>query len=1741
MTKASKPGKRGKVATTRSTAGPGFAFEDLVAADLLARFVLDIPIPGIEVPGREILSQTGALGWAIDDLVCVGSGPDGKARHLALSCKSNVQVTASGWPKDFVGAAWTLWRAQSPFNRSTDHIGLVTRGRNAAFDAIWSDLKTWCDDPDPAMAMGRVNASAKHRKIFDSVHMPGVEKGALPDEAETLALIARLHLYPVDFQLNPSLNLERAKQRCRTALVSDSQTEANALWDALVQTAESARLGSGIIRLPRLLGDLSSRFALKAHPSISASWLSLGNLSSDQRATIEVALPNGHVVDRQKETAGLSQLLRASRVCIVIGESGVGKSAVVARLLDQDFADATQIWLGPDVLRSALSAASRSAIGLDQELGLVLDRSPGDDKVLILDSLERLEGASLGKLIALLSLLATNCAWRIVLITQSGFEDQLRAAAPLADAPVQLVSVLSAAAIRAGLRSVPQLAWIANDPAILPLFANLKTLGWVVTAASSFREDATNAPTSTADIADRLWSRWTSGAATTQLRRLLMQLAIRDAAFERSFAISDLATGDLAAFDQRSNELPLQINARNRVEFAHDLASDWARYQRLKEIADDVGQWAALARQPLWILALRLLGQFLLTQPDQARDGWDRAFEQLTAEGNVEASDILLDALCLDARLDRHLEDRLELLFAKDGALLKRLLHRFLHVASVPSIPSHIAVESSLRIYLEADMRFPILDRWGPMGRFLHAHAQRVGALGAPIVARVCKTWLGSLPTMLGAQPMPLRDVMANVALKTARTEQITSTARQFHGGGDNGKLIFGTALLGASDLPEEVAAFALEMAHRRPMAEAAQARVDSLRAADRAERIAREKANPPRRRAPPPPTFISGRQELPPWPLGPNARLIDAFRNAVLHANGLVPLMNTETAVASEVLLACIIEDQPHTEYGRSLRIDESYGLEYESDSYPTIFWKSPFFSYLATQPEAALTALKQLLDFVVARWFSDAPKDAEMPALTVPISASVVRTFPGTWSHFGWSQHNSHSSGQLFSALDALERWLILKIDAGEDVSPWCELLLEMEGSTAIVGVLVNVGKHLPALFRGALRPLIGLEDLYWWDHGRVKNVGYNFDTFSWFRNGDTIFNMARDWVLAPHRKVDLRTVIGDLAVQDAEFAADLRSHTAQWPVPDDAKERLEQRILLSEFDPANRQQVVDETTGELVSRVIYPDDLQADLMAYQVQANAKLQPLTLPYQCRKILAQAGALAEADCDYLAGLLPEQIDDRVLAEEESRTMIAAAAATLVARGGEWLKTDKPAKARALNLIRHIVETADGEQRDRLSGDEALSFAAIGAFSAALATDKPDDWDAALVQILSSRDRGAINTLMTTAYRHREQVGPAWYRLNFVLLLVAAIDRLTPRYDEDDRTAIWQRWLARLRLQPIFGTDATIAVVDPGNIARRAERLLERRRARLNPRRPARLSGKSRRFAGLSSHILEAGYAWLLDHENAGSLALDPENHCLLDELWAFEAWRMEGERGGAAEDDDDDDEEYDLPSGLGYAILRIAPTFVMARASADAKPLWQAILAIGPNGYHATEQFAAGWFLLPFKPQDTDRFMAIWKAMLDTAFAADWSSGRRWYRGRQMIVKLLGLHSHAALSQANEIRARLPELVEYYRRWALSDVARDEDELGTFCHFLTTEAGRHMRLEGVCWVRDAINASDRFYRSGTANTVAELVDCLLAQNGDDLLRQQSVRDAVIDIVARLVAAQVPSAMGLQARLAALK
>ena len=93
------------------TGGEGFRFENCVAA----RFLVDL-LGGTNSLGNEfgrvvrVDWQARDAGWLADDLAitCKPIGPGGD-RSAGLSIKSDRQVTASGFPLNFVAAIWAQW------------------------------------------------------------------------------------------------------------------------------------------------------------------------------------------------------------------------------------------------------------------------------------------------------------------------------------------------------------------------------------------------------------------------------------------------------------------------------------------------------------------------------------------------------------------------------------------------------------------------------------------------------------------------------------------------------------------------------------------------------------------------------------------------------------------------------------------------------------------------------------------------------------------------------------------------------------------------------------------------------------------------------------------------------------------------------------------------------------------------------------------------------------------------------------------------------------------------------------------------------------------------------------------------------------------------------------------------------------------------------------------------------------------------------------------------------------------------------------------------------------------------------------------------------------------------------------------------------------------------------------------------------------------------------------------------
>jgi hypothetical protein len=1745
--------------TTRSTAGPGFDFEDRVAAWLLLKALTGQPLPGTGGTATRLQMQVEALGWSVDDILLTSLAAPNDPRQLAISCKSNVQVTNSALPADFVARCWQQWFKPdpNPMQRGKDSFALVTRGANNVFMATWSELKNASPGSDHVLALGRMRAASKQRTMFDSVKSPAKDAGVTVRDADGVAMVNAIAVIPLDFHIADSENEKQAIAQCRTLLTNGSLAEGTRLWKELVAQAGSTRLGSGTLDIPDLWRRLRASFSLKDHPDFESSWRRLRALTADYKATIETALSTGVSLDRQTEIDELVAVVSQDAECVIFGESGSGKSALVKVMLDERFPDAGQVWLGPDTLDLALNEATREGIGLGQPLNLVLDATSRAENFLVIDAAERLNRGCALKAKALIEALMQGHAagvkptWRVLIVTQTdawvnGTIQELATSATPKNFPVK---TLSDAAVKDVLRATSGLDWLATHADAVSALTNFRTLAWVVQATARFQDS--NAALSLTAIADRLWAHWTDGKPSVQ--RLLLRLAEREASFEHSFALSEFASGDAAVLDDLPVACPLRRDdATGRVQFQHDLAADWARFQRLKEIQDETAKWTALAGNPFWHGALRMLAQLLLRKAMGSRTAWDAAFE--AAEKNREAAPladhVLLDALFLDPNAESFLDARAEMLFENNGARLLRLVNRFEHVATVPGASAEVFSRyRDISLYIEAQFRTPIIGRWPAMARFLAKHRERIAKMASPAIASLCERWLTSLPPTLGnGIATPYRREFADLALASAREMQAIH-AKGVMVLGDNETRLYQAAFAGAPDLPAEVSEWSLEMARRRPEHGDIVKQVQAHRIEQAKEHKERLKNDPEyrkrhARRKNLPVSIGSFSEKLPPWPLGGNGRIEGRFREAVLHSISFQALMRTVPDVAGEVLLACIIEDEPERQFGSRDQLDRELGIESDHQGYPTAPWKSPFYAFLQVNAHAALESLHKLINFSTERWVQAVSGDGLAPTpLSLSLNDGTTHDYAGNAWVFRWSHENSLFLGQLHAALAALEKWLCDLVDAGKNIAPEIGALLQATSSLAVLGVLVNVGKHKPELFKGPLRPLLGLWQAYEWDSVRAKTHTYSFDAAAWARGGEIVFEMAKAWSLAPYRQKRLRNIVPAMILDDRDIAEFVVAATAQWSAPTTEKEALEFRILVAELDYRNYRAVTDPATGKPAFEFAYPKDVANEITSFQNDDARLLQALTLPEKCKKVLNNTRMLTTEEAEWVASLMAavnggEEID---IDKEMLQAPRVAAAAVLALRAPDWLGANTEARERAIAILDGAIAGITDDFNDRgrqfLTALSHLQFAAYFAFERWIAEASKEN-DERVLRLLTSGDEDAVSVLVALAYHNRVALGQRWWRFLYLALLWSGLTMLAPRFGDDDSDGVrWQRWRLWLRTRSLSAGNASADRIDPLGVAKRVERFelnAWRRRSARDGRRFTEEPGR-RLSSSLETHVLHHAFAWLFLSGPARAAADELKTHRqLVSAFWAHQAWWL----SGSGKDANDD---YQPMPEFGYAILGELSRLVAESTMDAGRNLWEPVFALGAKGHYAIGHFLSSWFSLLTENTDPAEFAKRWRPMAEFCVSNnDWSKGRPWYYAQQIERHVLGFGETASLSRLPGHGKVIVEMRSLYEGWAESRLSGDEDNLAGLCNFLASTAAKPLRLDGLRWIAGALKdkpEAGKWFRDRTSNAFMEFLDVLVSEHAAELSADQEARQSLLDLAAHAVSRQLTAAQALQERI----
>lgn len=1722
-TQGGAPAGPRRPASQRATSGAGFEFEDLVAAWFMARALAGEPAPGLSAPPASIHFQTRPSGWFVDDLLVTAT--DGA--RVAVSCKSNVQVTGSGLPPDFVGDVQAQWAPPGPFDPARDSLMLVTQGAHAAFDAAWRSLKSWSESPDNAFVLDRIAAETRPSRVFDGL-TPAADRPG--NRALQLSVLRRTEHLRLDLQARHSADRDASVARCRSALFDGNQAAAEVLWRELVDLAKAARLGHGALTFDTVWSHLRSRFRLRGHPDHAAGWSALETITLDHRDRITTTLPLGLVLPREDLRRQLRETLARRQAVLVFGESGAGKSALVKSVLDADHPDWRQVWVGPESLPDLLSRAGRDQRGVPVPLKALFERSPAGIHVLVIDSAERLDSTLTPSVQALLEDLRA-ADWRVVIITQpDDLATWAGGAAAGAEPPLE-VGPLSAVEVRAALYARAELAPLAADSDLLEVLGNPRTLGWVIAAGQGVNAGELVSHTA---VADRLWRYWTGGQPVTQ--GFVIRLARREADFERSFPLSRLDVGDLLAFQTQPLQLPLHAGMDNRLSFDHDLVADWARFQALKEDARDLSAWAPLTGHPLWVPALRLMAQHLLRLPAEGGTAWDQLLTEAEAGGESLAADLLLEALTLDPHADRFLTERLDALLADDGKRLNRLLRRFHHVATVPST-LFSGLDAGVRLYLETRYRTPMVGRWLPVARFLTRNAGPIAPLMSPTVAMVCETWITGTPqTWRDGEPFPLRRELAELALATAREVQAAKRSDIIFLG-DGAKPIFAAALRGAVDIPDLVGAWALEMAERRRDDPGVNARADARRRLRQEAVEARMETDEAFRRKElarrdhHPSMMINLDIDLPPWPLGASGRVDHDFRRLCLQDFGLTSLMRARPGVAAEVLLSLLIEDQPKERPDRSFANDR-WGLEFDGAEGPMAApFRSPFFGFLTVNADEALRALQALVAFCTERWADHEHRfDGEVPEpLEIPFDEGF-RRFAGDFHVFDWAGSNHMGTGQLHALLAALEKWLCMELDAGRDIAPVLDRLLADGASTALIGAAINVGKYRPDLFRGPLRPLLGVDLLYFWDAHRSTVSQFQFDPVSWFRYGQEALDAARAWALAPYRKVALADIAEELIKTDANLAAWLNARASAWADPGDEKSRLEVDLLRARLDRSLYREGED---GVLVFEA--PAGLVDRLAAFQSAAAEAQERVWLAPRLADAVKDGRPISDDDAVWVASRLEAMNAEEPIADAADasarRANVIACAAALATLAPEWLSRSPDLESRCLEILRRAAEAipVDWEMM-AASGyqyDVAIELTAWGIARRWAADPEHDTWHRSLLALLVSGNGAAAGIVIAFAHQQRDRLGDSWWRLLRIALFNVALGVLRPPHGDARAAALWARRVTWLRTRSL-AEPTRPADLDILDVQARIGRLREIRRRRRSAEERAWRGPEPVRPPAFNDHLLELYFGWLVRHGESD------------DEVWLLEQfWQYALDRQRRRRDDDREDaypEQFEM-----HVIERLA---MLSVSRSGGERLWRAVLAGGPLGHQAVGRFASHLFF-HVEELDRDRFLAVWRGMIAHGLSDPaWAEEGRWYYRQGLLRQLLGLDLPGQIARLADAPAAVGKMADLYGAWAAAHLAGDEDNVAAFARFLGSAAGAVLRQDGLLWLAAAARSQGGlgYWRrdQGTAEAIVELLAGVLRDEARTLGRDKERREAVITLLADLVKRQVAMGLVLQERMKAI-
>jgi hypothetical protein len=1040
------------IAPPAATGNAGPQFEAKVGAHyLLSLLASGEPrgLPGATV-GRVQLQQA-AAGYPLDDVVIRATNADGSPAVLEIQAKRTLDFTASD--KEFADVPRRMWMAaQKPeFKTSRYELAVAIARTSTRIERSCQAVLYWArhlpDGATFAAHISREGFSSKEMRDFVGAFRKHLAAAGAPTNDDAVwRLLSRFQILVFDFESPGSDYEHRARERARMVLAPDQAARAADLWAVLIDQAASTAIAGGELDHAALTDRLQRTHGFQ-----------LGPRTDLRRAYNRLAEAAGQALDDIKDQIGGVRLARTelvdqcyagleqNRLTIIVGDGGLGKSAILKLLALRVNLEGMGIFLAPGRIIPGGWVQMASVIDCPVPLDeLFNELGCGGCATLFVDNIDQIDDSrEWATVVDLLRGVVANPGWRVVATARTETSDwKAKLPAGLAKAgiaAVQLgeISDAETAILAAGNRTLAAL--LDNKHPAKRIARNLFYLSRMIELGAG--QEPLLAIAGEIDLA-RVWWRYGGGRSETgKWERLKILRALGTQILSHPgrtvFRADDLASetvAELLRYDSLRED-----RRESTVAFRHDVLRDWTIGFLLDEEPERLNDLPMVRPIPGGLSRGIEIAARLAIESDPTGGRWVallEAVERIGCHGSwtrpvllalprSEQALALFECLkqFLLAESGRRLGEIVRLMLAVETEPFGRLIARAHPDVQIPTGAHGIVVPKGISwtwlaswIVIHANeipsALIPDLSKF--FACWLMVTQSRTNAINAGVIELVFD-WLTRIEDAM--RPLPVRDI------RNVKPPDLNFPHMR--------------------EVRDELRTTFFMCCHLNP----------SL-----AER------------------YLKGLD--PDW-------LRHRELTDILRAPG--SLTKAAPAALADLTLAGLIEkDDPDDYHGGRRDRHNPFGMD-DNAFFPPSPGQGPFLEILQNAPADGLRLVRGLVEHAT-HWWREQYIEQRRPFPTMSIAfPDGAKSFEGDFSVYLWARGNSLPA-IAGSALMALEAWGHAQIEAGR---PFHDVMHDVLGpigsSVAFVCVAVDLAlSHWPEAQESAW-PLVATPELLQWDDAR------------------------------------------------------------------------------------------------------------------------------------------------------------------------------------------------------------------------------------------------------------------------------------------------------------------------------------------------------------------------------------------------------------------------------------------------------------------------------------------------------------------------------------------------------------------------------------------------------------------------------------------------------------------------------